>query len=261
MAWDHARVEGLLFDLNGVFYTGDEMIAGAGEALDAIRERGIPYRFITNTTTQSRDALVEKLGALGLDVEPDSLMTAPIATRDYLLRENLLRCHFVVDRDVLRDFRGLEAVDREPDAVVIGDIGDRWGYALLDRLFAMLTGGARLVAVHRNRYSQSGTGLHVDIGLFVAGLEYAADTEAVLTGKPSRRFFEAAARSMELEPSRVAVVGDDVDSDVGGAQGAGMQGVLVRTGKYRPELVDRSGVTPDAGIGSIADLARLLGDS
>ncbi len=145
--------------------------------------------------------------------------------------------------------------------MVLGDIGDAWDYELLDKLFGYLVDGARLVAMHRNRYWQKAGGLHVDIGLFVAGLEYVADTEAVITGKPANAFFDAALRSMGAGSGETLLVGDDIHSDIGGAQRAGLRGVLVKTGKYREALVRESGIEPDWIIDSIAGLEECFQES
>lgn len=251
-------IKGFLFDLDGVFYVGDDLIPGALDVLDTLNERGLPHCFITNTTTQSSHSLANKLARLGIDTGTGQLLTAPVATRHYLIKHGLRNCHFVVNDDVLPDFAGLQHCDGQPDAVVIGDIGEAWSYSLLDTLFRQLVSGAQLVAMHRNRYWQKSDGLHLDIGAFVAGLEYAASTEAVITGKPSPAFFQAALATLGLDASEVAVVGDDVVSDVGGAQEAGLHGILVKTGKYRQSLVAQSGIVPDRVIESIADLVVLL---
>lgn len=255
-----APVDGLLVDLDGVLYVGDQLIPGAVATLHALRARGIPYRFITNTTTLSAAALCAKLAAFGLPVTVNHLITAPVATRDYLLREGLTRCYLAVAAEVRADFAGVDHDEQRPQAVVMGDIGDAWSYQLLNRLFGYLLDGARLVAMHRNKYWQTERGLHVDIGAFVAGLEYAAATEAVVTGKPSPAFFAAALASLGIDGDRVAVVGDDAHSDIGGAQRAGLRGVLVRTGKYRADLVARSGIVPEWNIASIAELHLVMDD-
>ncbi len=256
---DLNSVQGFLFDLDGVFYVGDQLIEGGPDVLAGLRQKAIPYRFITNTTTRSRRQLQQKLQGLGIDVDSSDLLTAPAVTRRYLLNENLMRCYLAISPEVEEDFKGIQQVEGSPQAVVVGDIGDAWSYALIDRLFNYLVAGARLIAMHRNRFWQKATGLHVDIGAFVAGLEYAAGVEAEITGKPTPAFFRLAADELGLSCSRVAVIGDDVESDVGGAQAAGMSGILVKTGKYRPELVAKSGVEPDLVVDSIASLAGYLG--
>ena len=252
-------VDGVLLDLDGVFYVGDDLLPGALEALAQLRESRLPLRFITNTTTRSSASLLAKLQGLGIDASGDELMTAPRATADYLRRHGFRRCYFAVAPEVMSDFDGQEHVVSEPDAVVVADIGAAWSYDLVDRLFGYLLDGAVLVAMHRNRYWRTPEGLHVDIGAFVAGLEYAASVEAVITGKPSRAFFDAAVASMGLSnASQVILVGDDIDSDVGGAQEAGLQGVLVKTGKYREDLVAASPVTPDRVIDTIGAIGDCL---
>lgn len=253
------RVEGLLIDLDGVLYVSDEVIHGAPEAVDRIRSAGVPLRFVTNTTTRSRTMLHERAERLGLPIEVHEIINAPRAAAGYLRSIGNPRCRFVVFEDVLDEFEGIPQDDRHPEVIVIGDIGDRWDYHLLSELFAAIIDGAKLVALHKGRYYQGSEGLILDIGGFVAALEYATGTTATVIGKPSAPFFHSAAADMGLKPDRVAMVGDDIESDVGGAQRAGLAGILVKTGKYRSHLAAASSVRPDAVVSSIADVPGLLG--
>lgn len=252
------RVKGVLLDLDGVFYVGDQLIPGAVEALASLRQRHIACRFITNTTTQSAVQLHGKLQQLGLVCSPGELITAPVATASYLRARGISRCYFAVNPAVMPDFEGFVSTDQQPEAVVIGDIGEAWSYSLLDSLFHFLMDGASLVAMHRNRYWQVSGGLHVDIGAFVAGLEYVASVNAIITGKPSAEFFDAALSSLGVGRSEVIVVGDDIQSDIGGARHAGLRGALVQTGKYRQALVAASDIVPEWTIPSIADIGVCL---
>jgi HAD superfamily hydrolase (TIGR01458 family) len=129
---------------------------------------------------------------------------------------------------------------------------------LLNRAFRQVMEGATLVALQKNRYWLTADGLTLDAGPFVAALEYAAGCESVVLGKPSAPFFHSAARALGVPLDSIAVIGDDVEADVAGAQRAGLQGVLVRTGKYREDEVRRSGVQPDHILRSIAQVAELL---
>jgi len=160
---------------------------------------------------------------------------------------------------VLEEFEGIRRDDANPEVIVIGDIGDRWNYGLMSELFSSLVSGAKLVALHKGRYFEGEDGLILDIGGFVAGLEYASGVSATVIGKPSPTFFQSAVADMGLQPDRVAMVGDDIEADVGGAQRAGLAGILVKTGKYRAHLVSTSSVRPDAVIESIADVPHILG--
>ena len=156
--------------------------------------------------------------------------------------------------------RGQEVRRRrfEADAVVLGDLGDGMTYQRLNRAFRLLLDGAELVTLARNRYWQSSDGLMLDTGPFCSALEHASGKTAILAGKPAPAFFETALASTGIAAAEAAVIGDDLESDVGGGQAAGMRGILVRTGKFREGDLDRSAVRPDAVLASIADLPDIL---
>jgi HAD superfamily hydrolase (TIGR01458 family) len=159
---------------------------------------------------------------------------------------------------VKQDFAPFPQSDSEANFIVVGDIGDAWNYQMLNEVFSCLMRGAKLIAIHKNRFWQTENGLQMDIGAFIAGLEYAASTQAMLIGKPSADFFNMALADLNLQPNEVLMVGDDIDSDIGGAQASGLRGVLVRTGKYRQAYTDKSVIKPDAVIDTVADLPALL---
>jgi HAD superfamily hydrolase (TIGR01458 family) len=254
---DFAGVKGFLFDMDGVWFVGDRALPGAAETLALIRARGLPCRFITNTTTKPQAELAAMMTRMGLPVDSDEVVSASRATALHLRALGTPSCHLIVADEVRPEFDAFPS-SRAPDFVVVGDVGARWSYALLNDAFRVLVGGADLIAMHRGKYWQVADGLALDIGAFVAGLEYATGKTATLVGKPAPAMFRSALADMGLEPADVVMVGDDVYADVGGAQGAGIRGVLVETGKYREELVSRSGVTPDAVIASIAELRAYL---
>jgi HAD superfamily hydrolase (TIGR01458 family) len=118
--------------------------------------------------------------------------------------------------------------------------------------------GAKLITIHKNRFWQTEHGLQMDIGGFIDGLEYASGAKAMIIGKPSKDFFQIALDHMALQADQVAMIGDDIDADVGGAQQAGLKGILVRTGKYRQSYAEQSAVTPDLILDSVAKLPDAL---
>jgi HAD superfamily hydrolase (TIGR01458 family) len=259
---DSARLlglRGLLLDLDGVLYVGDEVIPGAAETLMVLKEAGYRIRGVTNTTTKSTETLARRLESLGIPLESDEIVNAPRAAVQYLRTLESPTVRLVLSDDAASEFSEFTESDSSPDVIVLGDIGPKWDYHLLSELFEQLIAGAELVALHKGRYYQGKAGLILDIGGFVSALEYAASVVATVIGKPSTRFFELAVSSMGIEPDEAAMVGDDIESDVGGAQRAGLRGILVRTGKYREHLAQKSSVVPDQVIDSIADLPRLLG--
>ena len=252
------RIEGLLVDLDGVLYVGEQIIEGAAESILRLKDKGIPLRFTTNTTVLSTDSLLRKLRSLGLPIDRAEVFGAIRAAAAYLRRHGDPKCHLLLTDDPKRDFAEFPESQVDPRFVVVGDLCKSWDYNVMHKAFMMIMGGAEMVALHKGRYWQTEQGLRMDIGAFVAGLEYVTGKAATVIGKPSRSFFDLARSDMGLPADRVAMVGDDIDSDVGGAQAAGMVGILVKTGKYREEFVANSVVKPDLVIESIAELPDVL---
>jgi HAD superfamily hydrolase (TIGR01458 family) len=251
-------VRALLIDLEGTVYQAGRLIPGVREALAAAEDAGLACGFVTNTTSRPASVIAAELSAMGLAVDPDRLFTAPRAARRYLLERGCLRCHFLVAPALLEDFSGLQGEDVRPDAVVVGDLGAGFTFERLNRAFRLLVAGAELVALAPNRYYRGPDGLLLDVGAFVAALEYGSGRAATLVGKPAAGFFRAALEPLGVAASQAAVVGDDLEFDVGGAQAAGLRGILVRTGKFDPSLLPRSSIRPDVVLDSIAELPSLL---
>jgi len=254
-----STIKGMLFDLDGVLYVGSNAIEGAVEAVQKIRDRGMPCRFITNTSTLSLASLQQKINALGFSIPADEIISAPQATLRYLKRQHAPVCRLLLADDVKQDFQDFRQSDTEADYIVVGDIGDAWSYQLLNEVFNCLMRGAKLIAIHKNRFWQTEHGLQMDIGGFIDGLEYASGVKAMIIGKPSADFFQIALADMGLKPGETAIIGDDIDVDVGGGQQAGLTGILVKTGKYRQSYAESSTIKPDLIIDSIVDLPGALG--
>src|SRR5213596_2874130 len=239
----------ILLDVDGVFHVSREPIAGGAEAVKRLRDDGHRLRFVTNSTTQTRAALAEQLRGMGIELEDEELQTTPRAAATKLAGRRVLA---MTMHAIVGELEGIELVGEDAEAVLIGGADETpetnlvFSYMNLARAFHELEAGAALYCLHKNRWWQTKAGPLLDAGAFVAGLEYAADTEAVVLGKPSTPYFEAALQALDADPSMTWMVGDDIDSDIGGAQSHGMRTVLVRTGKFRPDLVERSRARPDA---------------
>ncbi len=252
-------IRALLLDLDGVLYVEDQPIAGAHAAVERMRDR-FALRFVTNTTAHSRTRTLDKLSRLGFAVEPGELVTPAALAVRHCRERGHARVALVMNEEVKRDFADLEeAGDDAADAVIIGDLGPAFGYDILNRAFRQVFGGAELIALQKNRYWLRADGLSLDVGPFVAAIEYATGRDAYVVGKPARGFFEGVLGDLGVDATEAAMVGDDVESDIGGALGAGLAGILVRTGKYRAQAVRESGVEPTATVASIADVPALFG--
>jgi HAD superfamily hydrolase (TIGR01458 family) len=258
MAAAQEGIEGLLLDLSGVVYVQDEAVPGAAEALRRLRDRRTPIRLVTNTTMRPRRSILERLERLGLEADPSELLTPATLAAKRCAEAGYESVSLVVLDELREDLEGLEEKGDSVDAVVVGDLCDRWDYDVLNRAFRSLMDGAELIALQKNRYWETSEGLSLDAGPFVSALEYATGREAEVVGKPSPAFFELALGDLGVRADRAAMVGDDVEADVGGAMDAGLAGILVRTGKYREDLVRESGIEPTATVDSIADVPELL---
>jgi HAD superfamily hydrolase (TIGR01458 family) len=252
-------IRALLLDLDGVLYVEDEAIPGATDAVEAFRAGDLGLRFVTNTTARSRAATLRRLERLGFELEPEELVTPAALARQRCEEAGHRTVALIMNEDVKEDFEGLEEVAEGPDAVIMGDLGEAFGFAILNRAFRMVMDGAELIALQKNRFWLTPDGLSLDAGPFVAAIEFASGRDAVVVGKPAPAFFEIVLGGLRAEPGAAAMVGDDVESDVAGAMNEGLAGVLVRTGKYREAFVRQSGVEPTATVDSIADRPPRLG--
>jgi len=223
---------GVLLDLDGVLYVGREALPGAAEALARLRAASLPLGFVTNTTRRSRRAIRADLAAMGLAIADDELFTPARAAREWIGARGLSP-YLLIHPGLAEDFASLPQDGK--DAVVIGDAGDGFTYAALNQAFRLLILGAPLLALAANRYFRDADGLSLDAGPFVTALEHASGVRALLFGKPAPEFFRAAIGSFGCPSSEVVMIGDDVEADVNGAIAVGLAGILVRTGKYRPE--------------------------
>jgi HAD superfamily hydrolase (TIGR01458 family) len=250
-------LEAILIDLDGVLYVEDEVITGASEAVDRLRALGLALRFVTNTTARSRGSTLEKLSRLGFSLAEQELVT-PAAVAVKVCRDRgFRRVALIMNEEVKRDFAGLEEAD-EAEAVIIGDLGSAFGYDVLNHAFRQVMNGAELIALQKNRYWMRADGLSLDVGPFVAAIEFATGRPAYVVGKPARGFFDGVLAELGVGPGAAAMIGDDVDSDIGGALGAGLAAILVKTGKYRAQQLQESGIQPTAVVNSIADVPPLL---
>jgi HAD superfamily hydrolase (TIGR01458 family) len=249
--------DAFLLDLDGTLYTDAGAIRGGPETLSWLRGHNVPFRCVTNTTSRARAGLVERLAAYGYLIAPEEILTPVSAAVAHCHSRGLRRALALVPDAALPDLETLELLapgEGTPDAVILGDLGERWSFALLQHAFDAVLQGAELVALSRDRYFQKSGRLTLDAGPFAVALEYATGRTATLVGKPSLPFYQAGLASLGREPRDVVMVGDDLWSDIQGAQRAGITAWLVRTGKFREEALRESAISPDRIIGSVAEL-------
>ena len=251
---------GLLLDLEGVLCEGDTPIAGVAEAIGILVASGIEIRYLTNTTTHPRRAIADRLTNMGFDLQAEHVFTPGVAAGRLLQRKNLNPVHLAAAPELAEDFSDVEFVDDSPQAIILGDLHRGFDWDRLNALFQMMQHGALLVALHKNRYCRRDGDIALDLGPFVVALDYAAGTHAEIVGKPSTLFFDLALADLGLRAENVAMVGDDIEADIGGAGQAGMTTIQVKTGKFTSKDQNHPSIRPDHLIDSAADLPGMLFD-
>jgi HAD superfamily hydrolase (TIGR01458 family) len=274
-----AGVRAFLLDLDGVIVLAGAIIPGAADAVSVLERRRIPYRIVTNTSAVSRTTLSRWSAKLGAPIPPERFESALSASAAwtartfpdeplYVLASDDAKTEFAGQRLLSHDEAGKKGATAA--AVVIGDSPEEATFDNLDRAFRLIRGGATLVGMHRNPWWLTPDGPTLDSGSFVVGLEFAAETRARVIGKPSPAFYAQAVRDLRREAGRdlargdIAMVGDDVRTDVRAAQRSGLRGILVLSGKHTEADVEsaareRGGRPPDAIAPDLAAVVAALG--
>lgn len=248
------RPKAILIDLAGVLHVGEYPLPGAVEALSTLRAAGLPLRFLTNTTRSPRDRLVAQLQGMGLPVAAGEIQTAVHAAIQRV-RQLGLHPHYLVHSGITGE---VGTSHPQPDVVVLGDVGPELSFDALNHAFRLLMQGLPLIAMARNRYFQESDGVTLDMGALVAALEFGSGVTAEVVGKPAPPFFLGALAELCVAPGDAVLIGDDLRDDIGGAQAVHIPGVLVRTGKYRPQDERDDGIVPTAIVDDFAAAVRLL---
>ncbi|MGV8175508.1 MAG: TIGR01458 family HAD-type hydrolase [Methanothrix sp.] len=253
-------VKAFLIDLDGVLYVGQNPIPGVKQCLERMDELGYGYRFVSNSTRRCRRSVALRLHGLGYDIPAKKIFTPSLSAIEHMKKHGKESCYLIAKEDLQEDFLGA-GICISPDLVdyvVIGDAAEGFTFERLNLALRLILDGAKILALEMDRYWKEPGGMVLSAGPYVAALEYASGEWAELMGKPSPRFFQMALDDLGIRAQYAAMIGDDIFTDVRGAQEMGMRGILVKTGKYREDIAERSGVRPDMVCDSLARLAQKL---
>ena len=198
---------------------------------------------------------------MGIAADAEHILTPPVAAMSWLQTHCAGPVALFVPAATQAEFTGLPRLDVGAEtgaaAVVVGDLGEGWDFATLNRAFRLLmaTPPPRLLALGMTRYWRAPDGLRLDTAPFVTALQHASGVEPLVMGKPAAPFFEAGVEALGVQSGECVMVGDDIRGDIGGAQRAGLHGILVRTGKFQTRDLEAD-IRPDAVLDSIADLPK-----
>lgn len=253
--------DGFLFDLDGVVWLGEDAIPGAAEAIGSLLAAGMGVAFLTNNPRATAEDYAARLGDAGIDTGAERVVTAGAVTAGLAARSTgAERGAFVIGTDSFKDevegagtpVLRAQAGERAGVVVVSGHSG--FDYGELRTATAALREGAELFATNRDPTMPMPGGLWPGTGSILAAVETASGTSATVGGKPQRHIFEQA-RGL-VAGSRVAMVGDRLDSDIEGAAAAGLETILVLSGATSREQAEGSAIRPGQIVETVADLTR-----
>lgn len=255
-------MDGILFDLDGVLVTGGVPLRGAVETLRALQAASVPFQILSNITLQPRAAIQKRFREHGVELELAQMLTPPAAAARWLRGQGNPRVAAFVAPPTMVELEGLDLMppdaEREADFVLLGDLGDGWNARVLDRALRLLLNGAQLVTCGMGRYWMAPEGLRLDVGAYAQALGFASGKTPIVIGKPSADYFGLALEALGVTADRAVMVGDDVLNDVKAGQDVGIKGMLVQTGKFRAEDLER-GVTPDWVAPDVRHVLTLVG--
>jgi HAD superfamily hydrolase (TIGR01458 family) len=250
-------LRGVIVDIDGVLEFQGQVYPGAVETVQILRRRGFTLRFLTNSTLHSRQSRAASLLAAGFSLCAEEVITASYAAACYLQQRNPRSCWVLLEGEGLQEFSGFCQDREDPEYLVVGDNRSRFDFEHLNHALRLLLEGAKLVAMHADLVDSGSGAAELNVGAWVRLLEAASGVPAVYVGKPNPFVFELALAGMGLERDQVLMVGDRVQSDIRGAQRAGIRSALVKTGEYRVGDLEAE-IQPDFVLDSIAELVDLL---
>lgn len=216
-----------IMDVDGVLWAGDAPVPGTAKGINDLRNAGVALRFLTNDAVNSRRSRLEELNNNGFAIGEAELYTASYLTAQYLKQIGCPRTLLLLSGSGRDEFAGLPIVEDSPDIVVVGDFFDSYTRQAIEKAFDAVMHGAQLLAMQKNRYWMYGDHPKVDLGFWVAGLEYCTGVKAKVIAKPSVESYQVVLRDAGVQSSRAAMVSDDLYSDLSGAKRAGLATVHV----------------------------------
>jgi HAD superfamily hydrolase (TIGR01458 family) len=250
------KFKALLIDLDGVLKLGNSPAPYVKEFFNFINENKIPACILSNSTLRTGEQVKEFFASHKIELKIP-VITSFDATLAYV-NKNYKKVQVYCRNYLIHHFDGM-IDEADPEAIVVGDIEDRWNYHIVNDIFRKVLAGADLVAMHKNKFWNPEGELLIDAGAFITGIEYASGKEAILIGKPSPLYFKAALESINsnIEDGFI-MIGDDIENDIKAAQDIGGKGILIYTGKTKFPLDENINIKPDFEAHSLRNVIEIL---
>ncbi|MEM4500690.1 MAG: phosphoglycolate/pyridoxal phosphate family phosphatase [Thermofilaceae archaeon] len=249
--------EGFILDCDGVLWRGDKPIAGAREAVKALKAAGKVVVFVTNNASLSRNGYLEKMRRMGFDVSLGDIYCSSYVTARVLRRIRVSRVYVVGEEGLVEELEreGIELTDPQHAECLVVGIDRHLTYQKLADALKCLNHGALFVATNEDPTLPVEDGVLPGAGAIVAALERASGRKPdVVIGKPSSTMFEMVLEEKRLDPSKTLVVGDRIDTDIAGAKRLGIAAALVLSGSTTLDELSSSPLKPDIVLASLSEI-------
>lgn len=252
------HIDTILFDLNGTLYEKGIAVEGANDTIKKLRTKGYNLNFITNTDGRSIEDVYKSVVKKGLNIEFQELFTPVSAVKSFIKENRDKKFYPLVNDFVLKDLNYDNVIKYNADYVIIGDFCDKVSYNEINKVFRMIKHGAEIIALSKTLWYIDVDDYSINTGAFVKMFEIACDKEAILMGKPSEKYFNMALKRTNSKPENTIIIGDDINTDIFGANKLNVTSVLVKTGIFDEKILKESIIKPDFIIDNVNGLRELL---
>ena len=247
----------IFFDLDGTLYFRQKVIEGAIATVDYLKSKGYICRFLTNTESKRPSDIHSIVKDFGFNIELDEIYTPVTASVKFLKSNKDAKIYVLVSDKIMSEYDEFNICSENIDYLIMGDCRDKFSYDVFNKAFKLVGDNTEILALQKGKFFYDTTGKNLDTGSFVSMIEYATGKKSKVLGKPSNSFFNILMQDLNLKPEVVLIIGDDITTDIVGANNIGSTGVLVKTGKYNDQIkIDVA--TPDLILNTVADLTEYL---
>ncbi len=247
---------GLLIDMDGVIYSGEELIPGADKFIHQLIVSNIPFSFMTNNSQRTSLEVVRKLRKLGIEVTENHVYTSAMATGKFLSDHAPGGTAYVLGEGGLLTSlheSGLTLVETDPEFVILGE-GRNFTLEMVQRAVDMILSGAKFITTNRDPSPKKHGWNNLGIAATTAMIEEATGVKAFVVGKPGPVMMRSARKALGLETAYTTVIGDTMDTDIQGGIQMGYKTILTLSGVSKKEDLNRYAFKPDMIVNSVKDI-------
>ncbi len=255
------NIKCFILDMDGTIYLGNELFDCTLPFLDKVKDSGREFYFFTNNSSKSRNAYIEKLRAMGIEISPDQMMISTHVILRFLAKNHPGKTVYVVGTpSLLKEFEegGAKMVEDDPDIVVLG-FDTTLNYEKLEKACRFIRHGSIFYGINPDWNCPVENGEFIpDCGSIAKLIQASTGVEAQFFGKPSRHTLDYIIEKTGYKADQIAIVGDRLYTDIAVADKSDVSSILVLTGESSMEDLEESDVKPDMIFDSLEDIRKLL---